>query len=56
MVQLLDIHYRREGYGRISATNPGGSNDKLGDHFAGNLSTIDILPTATEGTPFQHEV
>ncbi len=24
MVQLLDIHYRKEGYERISATNPGG--------------------------------
>lgn len=23
MVQLLDIHYRKEGYERISATNPG---------------------------------
>ncbi|EFZ3342442.1 methylated-DNA--[protein]-cysteine S-methyltransferase [Shigella sonnei] len=25
MVQLLDIHYRKEGYERISATNPGGT-------------------------------
>lgn len=24
MVQLLDIHYRKESYERISATNPGG--------------------------------
>ncbi len=31
MVQLLDIHYRKEGYERISATNPGGLSDKLSD-------------------------
>lgn len=56
MVQLLDIHYRKEGYERISATNPGGLSDKLRDYFAGNLSIIDTLPTATGGTPFQREV
>lgn len=33
MVQLLDIHYRKEGYERISATNPGGLSDKLRDYF-----------------------
>lgn len=49
MVQLLDIHYRKEGYERISATNPGGLSDKLRDYFAGNLSIIDTLPTATGG-------
>lgn len=56
MVQLLDIHYRAEGYTRISETNPGGLCDKLADYFAGNLSAIDTLPTATGGTPFQREV
>lgn len=56
MVQLLDIHYRKEGYERISATNPGGLSDKLREYFAGNLSIIDTLPTATGGTPFQREV
>ena len=44
MVQLLDIHYRKEGYERISATNPGGLSDKLREYFAGNLSIIDTLP------------
>ncbi|MCN7351971.1 methylated-DNA--[protein]-cysteine S-methyltransferase [Escherichia coli] len=56
MVQLLDIHYRKESYERISATNPGGLSDKLREYFAGNLSIIDTLPTATGGTPFQREV
>lgn len=47
MVQLLDIHYRKESYERISATNPCGLSDKLREYFAGNLSIIDTLPTAT---------
>ncbi len=33
MVQLLDIHYRKEGYERISATNPGGLSDKLREYL-----------------------
>ncbi len=49
LVQLLDIHYRKEGYERISAANPGGLSDKLREYFAGNLSIIDTLPTATGG-------
>ncbi len=53
MVQLLDIHYRKESYERISATNPGGLSDKLREYFAGNLSIIDTLPTATGGTQFR---
>ena len=52
----LSIRYRKEGYERISATNPGGLSDKLREYFAGNLSIIDTLPTATGGTPFQREV
>lgn len=52
MVQLLDIHYRKEGYERISAANPGGLSDKLREYFAGNLSIIDTLPTATGGRHF----
>lgn len=32
-----------------------GLSDKLREYFAGNLSIIDTLPTAT-GTPFQREV
>lgn len=51
-LQLLDIHYRKEGYERISATNPGGLSDKLREYFAGNLSIIDTLPTATGGRHF----
>ena len=35
MEQLLDIHYRTEGYQRITAKNPGGLSDKLSEYFAG---------------------
>ena len=35
---------------------PGGLSDKLAEYFAGNLSIIDTLETATAGTPFQREV
>lgn len=55
MVQLLDIHYRKDGYERISATNPGGLSDKLREYFAGNLSIIDTLPRHG-GDAFQREV
>jgi methylated-DNA-[protein]-cysteine S-methyltransferase len=51
MEELLDIHYRTQGYERISATNPGGLSDKLTAYFEGDLSIIDTLPTATAGTP-----
>ncbi len=47
MEQLLNIHYRHEGYERVSATNPGGLSDKLADYFAGNLAVIGTLETAT---------
>lgn len=56
MNQLLDIHYRTEGYSCTATTNPGGLSHKLEDYFAGDLSIIDTLPTATGGTPFQQEV
>lgn len=51
MEQLLNIHYRHEGYERVSATNPGGLSDKLADYFAGNLAVIDT-GNRHGGTPF----
>lgn len=56
MEQLLDVHYRREGYQRVDSRNPGNLSRKLSDYFAGDLAIIDTLPTATGGTPFQREV
>lgn len=56
MEQLLNVHYRREGYQRVSASNPGGLSQTLRDYFAGDLGVIETLPTETGGTPFQREV
>ncbi|EMH4160976.1 methylated-DNA--[protein]-cysteine S-methyltransferase [Pluralibacter gergoviae] len=56
MEQLLDVHYRREGYQRVAAVNPGGLSDKLRDYFDGDLGVINGLPGETAGTPFQREV
>ncbi|KJM57815.1 methylated-DNA--protein-cysteine methyltransferase [Pluralibacter gergoviae] len=56
MEQLLDLHYRAEGYRRRAAGNPGGFSDKLRDYFDGDLGVIDGLPGETAGTPFQREV
>lgn len=56
MVQLLNTHYRPEGYRRVGSPNPGGLSDRLRDYFDGDLSVIETLPTATAGTAFQREV
>lgn len=47
MEQLLDIHYRHEGYTRVASRNPGGLSQKLADYFEGDLAVIETLPTAT---------
>lgn len=52
MEQLLDVHYRREGYQRVDSRNPGNLSRKLSDYFAGDLAVIDTLPTATGGRRF----
>ncbi|MBK4716461.1 MULTISPECIES: methylated-DNA--[protein]-cysteine S-methyltransferase [Tenebrionibacter/Tenebrionicola group] len=56
MEQLLDIHYRSEGYRRRASKNPGGLSAKLQAYFEGELAVINGLPSATAGTPFQREV
>lgn len=56
MVELLDIHYRAAGYIRVAVSNPNGLSQKLTDYFAGDLSIIESLQTATTGTPFQRQV
>ncbi|ADO48503.1 methylated-DNA--[protein]-cysteine S-methyltransferase [[Enterobacter] lignolyticus] len=56
MEQLLEIHYRREGYQRRASDNPGGLSAQLRAYFDGDLAVIDTLPSETAGTPFQREV
>ncbi|VFS57225.1 Methylated-DNA--protein-cysteine methyltransferase [Kluyvera cryocrescens] len=56
MEQLLNIHYRTEGYSRVASSNPGGLSRLMSDYFEGDLAVIESIPTATGGTPFQREV
>ncbi len=55
MVQLLDIHYRKEGYERISATNPGGLATSFVNILPVILALLIRFPLL-RGTPFQREV
>lgn len=56
MKQLLELHYRTEGYERVAASNPNGLSRQMKSYFEGDLSIIETLPSATAGTPFQREV
>lgn len=56
MEQLLNVHYRSQGYQRVAAINPSGLSNKLRDYFDGDLDVINGLPGETAGTPFQREV
>ncbi len=56
MVELLDFHYRTEGYQRVASSNPGGLSRVMTNYFEGDLSIIESIPTATAGTPFPREV
>ena len=53
---LLQRQYGKNGFVLESLTNPGGLTDALQSYFAGELASIDALPTQTAGTPFQREV
>ncbi|MGL4465429.1 MAG: methylated-DNA--[protein]-cysteine S-methyltransferase [Planctomycetia bacterium] len=52
--RLLARHYGR--YALHSARDPGGAVARLRAYFAGDLAAIAEIPTATNGTPFQHAV
>ena len=56
MEQLLDLHYRAEGYQRMASSNPNGLSAQMKEYFDGNLGIIDTLPSETGGTPFQRDV
>ena len=56
MVELLELHYRAEGYERVASSNPNGLSALMKQYFDGDLSIIDNLPSETGGTPFQREV
>ena len=53
---LLQRQYGKNGFVLESVHNPGGLSDVMQSYFAGELASIDALPTRTAGTPFQREV
>src|SRR5260370_14443008 len=56
MLSLLRRHYGKNGFTLEAAQNPGGLTQTMKSYFAGELSSIDSVPTQTAGTPFQREV
>lgn len=56
MTHLLQRHYGKNGFTLEPANNPGGVTDRLKSYFAGELASIEALPTRTAGTAFQREV
>jgi methylated-DNA-[protein]-cysteine S-methyltransferase len=53
---LLQRQYGKNSFVLESVRNPGGLTDAMKSYFAGELASIDALPTQTAGTPFQREV
>lgn len=56
MMNLLRRHYGKSGFTLEPVTNPGGLSERLKRYFAGEIASIDALPTQTAGTHFQREV
>jgi methylated-DNA-[protein]-cysteine S-methyltransferase len=56
MRQLLDRHYGKDGYTLTPRRDPGGLTSAMRRYFKGDLTVLDRLPVATEGTPFQQSV
>jgi methylated-DNA-[protein]-cysteine S-methyltransferase len=56
MLQLLQLHYGKNGYRFESTRNRNGLEDAVRRYFAGDIDAIDDLPVKTAGTPFQRSV
>lgn len=56
MHRLLRLHYGRNGVRLTPGPVPGSIREPLEAYFAGVLDSIDSIPVATGGTPFQREV
>jgi len=52
----LHLHYGNTGFSAVQTRNPHGLSATISRYFAGELATIDTIPTATGGTPFQLDV
>jgi methylated-DNA-[protein]-cysteine S-methyltransferase len=55
-LRLLGIHYGKDNYTLTTQRDPFGLTTRLASYFAGDISAIDDIPTATAGTAFQREV
>lgn len=56
MERLLRLHYGPGGWRIVPAVRASDAMRAMADYFAGDLSAIDALPTATGGTDFQRSV
>jgi methylated-DNA-[protein]-cysteine S-methyltransferase len=56
LTRQLRLHYGKTGFSLTQARNPHGLSDLIARYFAGELATIDTVPIATGGTPFQRKV
>jgi methylated-DNA-[protein]-cysteine S-methyltransferase len=56
MLNLLRRHYGKNGFTLEAAHKPIDLTETMKSYFAGELSSIDAVPTQTAGTPFQREV
>jgi len=56
LTRQLRLQYGKTGFSLTRALNPHGLSDLIRRYFAGELATIDTIPVATGGTPFQQKV
>ena len=56
LVRLLKIHYGAAAERMRKVKNPHGLSEAMSRYFEGDITAIDTLPTATNGTKFQLEV
>jgi methylated-DNA-[protein]-cysteine S-methyltransferase len=56
MLQLLKLHYGKNGFRFEATRNPHGLRDGVNRYFAGDIDAIDDLPVKTTGTAFQRSV
>jgi methylated-DNA-[protein]-cysteine S-methyltransferase len=56
MQRLLRIHYGENGFVLDSAHTPSNLTSQIARYFEGDITSLNVLPVQTHGTPFQREV
>ena len=56
LVRLLKIHYGAAAERMQKVKNPHGLSEAMTRYFEGDITAIETLPTATNGTEFQLDV